>query len=542
MRSPSASGAVGAVVAAWLSLTPSLLPRSALMQGVITGLAAAVGYGAVVMCAALLRPLRRRVAIWDPTPRTRWRLTIAGAVVATVGSLTMTWVWLRYQQRLRELMDMATLASGTALLVPVVALASAGVLLLVGRLVGGAIADAWTWLESRLARPATLAMRIGVVVVLVVSVLSGAVVKVLTAPVGAVYSQLDKRTAAGVSAPTSPLRSGGPGSLVRWDCLGTDGRSFVSGGPTVRELREFAARSVLEPIRVYAGLRSAGSLEEEAALVVEELDRTDAWDRAVLAVYTSTGTGLVDAQVANSLELLWAGDTAIASMQYSYLPSWMSFLADRSSAADAGRVLVDSVRRTWDGLPAGERPKLVVVGESLGSYGTESAFEDAEELLEEVDAGYLIGPPFMSPIWQQLVDERDPGSPVWLPEVGSGASVRFANGHEQLEAPFPGWGERRMLYLDHGSDPVTWWSPSLIWRRPEWLEGERAPDVSPDMVWMPMVTFLQTGVDLANAQSVPVGHGHNYGATISEGWAALLPPSGWTQADTTRLHRWMQRR
>ena len=38
-------GAVGALVLVWLSLTPSLLPRGPLFQGIVTGAAAVFGYG-----------------------------------------------------------------------------------------------------------------------------------------------------------------------------------------------------------------------------------------------------------------------------------------------------------------------------------------------------------------------------------------------------------------------------------------------------------------------------------------------------------------
>ncbi len=68
---------------------------------------------------------------------------------------------------------------------------------------------------------------------------------------------------------------------------------------------------------------------------MRELERTGAFDRTVLAVMTSTGTGWIDPQTADALEFLHNGDTAEVSMQYSFLPSWISFLVDRSKAADA---------------------------------------------------------------------------------------------------------------------------------------------------------------------------------------------------------------
>ena len=56
---------------------------------------------------------------------------------------------------------------------------------------------------------------------------------------------------------------------------------------------------------------------------------------------------------------------------------------------------------------------------------------------------------------------------------------------------------------------MTFFRPSLIFRRPAWLAGERGPDVSPYLDWYPIVTFLQVACDLPMATSVPTGYGHN---------------------------------
>ena len=51
----------------------------------------------------------------------------------------------------------------------------------------------------------------------------------------------------------------------------------------------------MEPIRVYAGMPEEGqSLQSAADLVVEELHRTGAFERAVILIATSTGSGWVD--------------------------------------------------------------------------------------------------------------------------------------------------------------------------------------------------------------------------------------------------------
>src|SRR4029453_17594264 len=113
------------------------------------------------------------------------------------------------------------------------------------------------------------------------------------------------------------------------------GRALVPAGRSRGQLPGFAGRPALEPIRVYAGLKSADSVTARARLVVREMDRTGAFERSVVTVVIPTGTGWVDSAVTNSLEYMYAGDTALVSMQYSYLPSWLSFATDRSRVIDA---------------------------------------------------------------------------------------------------------------------------------------------------------------------------------------------------------------
>jgi uncharacterized membrane protein len=220
-------------------------------------------------------------------------------------------------------------------------------------------------------------------------------------------------------------------------------------------------------------------------------------------------------------------------MQYSYLPSWLSLLVDQSKVTGTASALITAVRARWEALPAQSRPKLVLFGESLGSYGTETAYPDLASLAGGADGALLVGPPFVNPIWNQLVDERDDSSPVWRPVHGGGDTVRFVQDATELRTstgPPP-----KVLYLQNASDPIVWWSPELLVQPPDWLDDPRGPDVSPDMHWYPGITFWQTLVDLFFANDVPSGHGHVYGSSVADGWAELLPPPGWTTDDTVRL-------
>jgi uncharacterized membrane protein len=92
-----------------------------------------------------------------------------------------------------------------------------------------------------------------------------------------------------------------------------------------------------------------------------------------------------------------------------------------------------------------------------------------------------------------------------------------------------------VLYIQHPSDPIVWWTPDLIFQRPDWLAEPPGYDRLPSMRWFPFVTFWQVSADLTNAAGVPDGHGHNYGTTVLDGFAAVAAPEGWTQADTERI-------
>jgi uncharacterized membrane protein len=130
------------------------------------------------------------------------------------------------------------------------------------------------------------------------------------------------------------------------------------------------------------------------------------------------------------------------------------------------------------------------------------------------------------------VADRDPGTRAVLPTYEQGATVRFAAGAADL----PGTAANpKVVYLQHPSDPITWWAPELMVRRPDWLAEPRGADVLPSTRWFPFVTFWQLTADMAFANAVPDGHGHRFGATPVAAWAFLAPPAGWTAERTAAL-------
>src|SRR3954449_8496514 len=67
------TGLVASVLFVCLSLTPSLLPRTWVAQGVISGLLGSIGYGLGVVAAWFGRPVGRRLRRGRPPPGPRAR-------------------------------------------------------------------------------------------------------------------------------------------------------------------------------------------------------------------------------------------------------------------------------------------------------------------------------------------------------------------------------------------------------------------------------------------------------------------------------------
>jgi uncharacterized membrane protein len=323
---------------------------------------------------------------------------------------------------------------------------------------------------------------------------------------------------------------------VSWEQLGRQGRSFVSRGPTVAELDAFSGGGAVEPIRAYVGLKSADTLQQRADLLLEELKRTGAFDREALIVTTTTGTGFLDPNGVDPVEYIFNGDIAIAGMQYSYLPSWISLLADQEAVKETSQVVFTTVHDYWSTLPDDARPDLYLYGLSLGSFGVESVLNSINVINEPISGAFMSGPPFVNDLHTEIVTSRDPGSPEWRPVYADGRTVRFASEEGFADTPGP-WGPTRVVYLQHGSDPVVFFSPSLAWGAPDWLtDGQRPPDVSERMGWFPLVTFWQVALDLPGAGAVPDGFGHMYSKRANaEAWVAVVQPAGWTSERTDEL-------
>ena len=512
-------------------MTPSLLPRGPLFQGLVSGAAGATGYGLGVFAVWLVRYMQSKDTS-PPAPRWAW---IALVVVGIIGQILMI-IWFHvWQDDVRDLMGVPRLGFWDHPLAAILSIVTLFVFVEIGQLIGKLV----RYLVRQLNRFAPPRVSAVVVVVLLlaltIALLNGVVVRFAMSTINKTFSAVNDETDPEFPAPKSPLRSGGPQSLDSWESLGHQGRVFVSAGPTVEQLTKFNGKPAIEPIRAYAGLHSAPGIKATAQLAAEELRRTGGLDRAVVAVATTTGTGWINEAEASALEYMYNGNTAVVSMQYSFLPSWLSFLVDKENARQAGQALFEAVDAMIKERPEGKRPKLVVFGESLGSFGGEAPFLALNNLIARTDGALFSGPTFNNTIWEDLTRNRDKGSPMWLPIYDKGENVRFAARADNLGRPPDPWAEPRVVYLQHASDPIAWWNVDLLFSKPDWLREPRGYDVSPRMEWIPIVTFLQVSADMAVAVDVPDGHGHFYVRDVANAWAAILQPPGWTPEKTEKL-------
>ena len=515
----------------WLSMTPSLLPRGPLFQGLVSGVSGAIGYALGVFAVWLVRYMRSKDTR-PPAPRIAWIVLVGAGVVGTVLMIVWFHVW---QDDVRDLVGVPHLKWHDYPVAAVLAIAVLFALVEIGQLIRRLI----RFLVGRLNRvvpprvSAVIAML--VVVAVIVGILNGVVLRLKMRTLNNTFETVNNEESPTTPPPTTMLRSGGPGSLVSWASLGHQGRIFVHGGPTTHQLSAFSGTPAVEPIRAYAGLESGDGIRAAAELAARELERTGGLTRKVVAVATTTGTGWINEAEADAIEYMFNGDTAIVSMQYSFLPSWLSFLVDKENARHAGQALFEAVSARVRALPEGARPKLVVFGESLGSFGGEAPFLSANNIVARTDGALFSGPTFNNTMWNEVTRSRDPGSPEWLPIYQQGSNVRFSARAANLARPDDPWGKPRIVYVQHASDPIAWWNTALLFRKPDWLREKRGYDVLPSVEWIPFVTFLQVSADMAVAVDVPDGHGHHYVKDVANAWAAILQPPGWTADKTDRL-------
>lgn len=314
---------VGGLFFAW-SVTPSLLPRDWLFQGLISGINTALGYGVGCVLEWLFRKLiRPRLTISPPPPWVVTAVKCAVLVTVVAGAGIMLIQAAGWQRELSALMGVEGSTTSGYLRTGGLSIAVAVGVVAVFRTVRALVRTVAKPLNRWGRIPHSLAPAVGTVLVFTVALTlyNGVLSRGFFAAANYAFSVRNDRTSDAAIEPELPQRSGSPQSLAPWDTLGSEGRWFVSHAPDAAAIAAVTERPAREPIRVYTGLESADGPEAQADLAVKELERTGAFDRQVLVVATTTGTGWVNSTAAAAIEMMYGGNTAIVATQYSYLPS-----------------------------------------------------------------------------------------------------------------------------------------------------------------------------------------------------------------------------
>lgn len=514
----SVLGIVLGSICFFTSLTPSLVPRSGLLQGVLAGCCFSAGYGVGVVFKALwtwlglprLNKDRRRIAV---------RIATGIAIAFVIAGLLLA---ARWQQDVHAAMGLPPVETVRPFTIALVATVVAIVLISIGRVFRYAVQISSNWLATHLPQKVALLASLAVTVAAFVFIGGDVILGSAFSAFDRTYARVDATLPDDGLSPSDPLATGSPQSLIDWASLGAEGRKFITNGPDRALIARITGREAMQPLRVYVGMGSAPTAEERAQLALNEAIRIGAFERKALVIATPTGTGWMDPSGHFPLEALLDGDVATVGVQYSYLPSWLSLLAVPEYGAESARAVFLTFHDYWSRLPQDSRPDLYLFGLSLGAMNTDLSYDFYDVVDAPMDGVFMSGPPFTSRAWTQLTADRDPGSPAWLPRFRNGEVVRFMN-QDGIPPQTGDWGTTRILYLQYASDGIVFFSPSLIWQEPEWLNHPRGPGVSDKLRWVPIVTFLQVGFDLLTATTTPRGQGHVYdGADYMVGWNALL--------------------
>ncbi|KKX33086.1 alpha/beta-hydrolase family protein [Rhizobium sp. LC145] len=536
-RSLSATGMLVGLIFFAMSLTPSLMPRSYLVQGALSGVCAATGY----MIGVGLFWLWRYLELPYPEDREQ-RLK---GLVAAAGLLLCIWfLWhaVGWQNSIRTLWAMPPLDSADPFRLAAVASVTFLAALILGRI--------FQWLCIRLSAllkryvPRRVSLLLGILIAFAIfwSLGQGVLLRLALDAADASFQRLDALIDEGTLQPGSDT-TGSASSLISWEGLGRQGRHYVSAGPGAPEIGNFWREAALQPIRVYVGLNNADTAEARARLALAELRRQGGFERRILVVIAPTGTGWIDPAAMDSLEYLHRGDVASVALQYSYLTSWLSLLVEPDDGQESAQALFKEIYSFWKTLPRQSRPQLYLYGLSLGAFNSQLATDIYDVVADPFQGALWAGPPFRSARWRSVTAQRNPASPAWLPRFRDGSTIRFTNQSNHLAEADAEWGPIRFIYLQYASDPIVFFEPASAFKEPAWMREPRGPDVSRDLQWLPIVTMLQLLFDMAIATSSPLGFGHVYAPEhYIDCWISLTGPPNLEAREVDRLKQLLRAR
>lgn len=526
---PSSNFGILVALYMWvISMEPTLLPKNWLWKGICSGILTFGGYVLGALVAKFLRWVWKAGHVQITANRVFLQRIVP--VIALLLILEMgTRLWTFYGQTRDQAKEIgvSTLTPGSFLLSILVAL----LVFIALTAIIKSIAWLWRFVVAHSPKSFSRWVKIGIATFLVVPTVVISINDFLFESsmeyVDQKFAISDKKTPDDVDQPMETTRSGSPDSLSRWEDLGAQGKRFLAGGPRADKIAEVTGQEATEPIRIYSGLNKERDLKKSAELAVAEMKRTEAFCRPVVVLATSTGTGWLDEWQVAPVEYFTKGNSAIVSMQYSNVPSVIAFLRELEAPVEAGTILYQTVMEEVNRLPEGQRPAIYLAGNSLGSFGSQGAFSDKQEVLDGVAGALWAGTPHNTPLWRSLTEQRHKGSPEVAPVVDNGFNFRFANNSGQLTVDafgrqLPEWQFPRIVYSQQTTDPVVWWHPGLLLNEPDWLREPTGEGVPSAMHWRRGATFFQITTDLPLAGQAPSGYGHTYTEEMVPMWLAIL--------------------
>lgn len=359
---------------------------------------------------------------------------------------------------------------------------------------------------------------------LILGSLAGGGVAALNIVTGRIQRKDDIVEPAYPEPPSSTHVSAGPSSGMPFEALGKEGRRFVLMALTPDEITAVMGEPALEPVRVVGGFESSPDIAERARLTLQDMTDCGAFDRGLICVGSPTGVGYFNYSVAEALEYLTRGDCAIVVPQYALVPSALA-LTRTNEAEELTRLVLEGVRDRLAVIPAHDRPRVILIGESLGANVTldVAATPDGRSHLPAladlgVAGGMYLGVPFRTRLWNAW--RADPAS------VDPNRDLVLVSQPDEA-TPLPD-GRMRHLMVVHHDDPVNKYGFRMILQPPWWMgpPTTRPPLVPRETKFRPITSFVLATVDLLNGmQSKPgtfVRRGHDYRIDIRTGLQAAF--------------------
>ncbi len=211
---------------------------------------------------------------------------------------------------------------------------------------------------------------------------------------------------------------------------------FISGARDSADISRITDRPASTSHRIYIPVDAAPTHTQRAQTAVAATDLAGGLQSEAVLVIIPTGSGWVNPRIVRTMEELYDGDLTTVAVQYGTMPSWQAYLRGGAGVHESAAELVRAMRARIDRLPAEQRPKLLVYGESLGAWGLLPTLQGADS---GVDAALLTGVP-------------------------GDAGVAGAN----------------TTVLNHPNDPVPGWKPWLapvpfLWASADAIASEAVP-------------------------------------------------------------------